>query len=85
MRIIISFCHHYIGKLHVFIIGFTRRSEFPRCVMIRRFQRYAANGVLDAGQAPEAGLAWILCMSWFWEMKKSLAWAILGLGDLKIQ
>ena len=36
-----------------------------------------ANGVFHAGEALEAGFAWILCMSRFWEVRKVFAWAVV--------
>lgn len=35
-----------------------------------------ANGVFDAGEELEARFAGILCMRWFWEVRKGLAWTL---------
>ena len=72
-----SLCQYSTWKWLVFVIDLTWSWKIARYLMVSASYRDVANGVFHAGEALEAGFAWILCMSRFWEVGKVFAWAIV--------
>ena len=72
-----SGCQYSTWKRLVFIIGLTGSWKITRYLMVNPSRWDVANGVFHAGEALEAGFAWILCMSRFWEVRKVFAWTVV--------